>query len=120
MTYLDYEAFSQGLSSCEEKDPAGVSLRRKPKETKKEYLKRLDDFEVLVFLLKAKTPEEVRKGIPRGDGTFRKVTIKKVCELFSKAPDLLEGAQDGGLLSKDSLMSNLDSFRESDTGEYLF
>ena len=119
MTCLDMTSFESGLAKCEEKDPEGVSLRRKSGEKDRDYRKRLEDFRVLIFILQAKTPEEVRRGIPKGDGTFKKITLKKVCELFSKAPDLLEGVQSKGLLSGNALIGNINSYKEADTGEYF-
>lgn len=123
---LNFNNFAKRVVSAKQYDPAKANIIKKPEESKTDYLHRQQDIELLSFLMKAETPDEIKKGQPllKKDGSiygYRKVQPEDIARLFRELPTLLSEVGKDTILDRD-LFSAVKNFKERSLEEefYLF
>lgn len=123
---LNFDVFAERVLSSKQYDPKKANIIKKPGESKADYLARQNDLDLLSFILKAETPDEIREGMPlyRADGQIigrRKIQPEDIARLYKEVPDLLQEVGRSTILDRD-LITALNNFKEKTSGEefYLF
>lgn len=120
--FIDEKLFAASFEKNDFKDvPMGdfsAVLQRKENETSEQYEKRSKDFELLLFLLKARNRQDILSGIPQADGSIRHISIADIMPLFGKLDDLLEGVEGlNKFFGINMLFDKIDTYREVDSGD---
>ena len=116
--FLDEELFCNSIKAHNFVDvPRGdlaVCIRRLERETDEQFKERQSDFELLLFLLRAKNRQDVLKGITLADGSVKYVSVSDIAKLFGKLDTLLDGVNGlSKFLGTDMLFKSIDRYQEA-------
>lgn len=120
--FLDEKLFEASMKEHNfvdvKKGTFSVKMQRKENETDEQYKERLEDFELLLFLLQAKNRSEVLEGLTLSDGSVKHVSMKDIARLFKNLSDLLEGVEGvNKYLGTSMLFDKIDQYKEASFGE---